>query len=173
MQRKRLGQLLKSHLSIKYLGIISIFFTSLGQMNCGSDIPFDQEVFLNRPVGLQVKALAGRRFEIQYTVQNQEKTFDGYNLYVARQTIGEGELDTTIQPILINGALPSFQHGPEEFNPNIMVTQIVTGLNFNSTLQFYCESHPPITYYFRIAAHSRKGLRSIGASNEVSAVCTP
>ncbi|MCB1199180.1 MAG: hypothetical protein KDK41_00940 [Leptospiraceae bacterium] len=149
----------------------SIFFLGF-LLNCGNDIPFDQENFLNRPVGLQVTALAGRQFQVSYSVQNQEKTFDGYNLYVARQTIGDGELDASVPALIFNGATPTFQHGPEDFAPNTVLTRVISGINFTSTLQFLCESSPPITYYFRIAAHSRKGIRS-DPSNEVTAVCQP
>lgn len=134
-------------------------------LRCGTSIPFDQELFLKRPTGLQVTAVAGQKMLVQYTVQNQEETFDGYNLLISRISIGDSEA-FSMEPLTINGSTPTFLHSRSEFNVNTV--RSVTVERFTNVLPFEIGT----TYYFRLQAHSRKGVRS-EASNEVTATGIP
>jgi hypothetical protein len=132
---------------------------------CGTSIPFDQELTLKRPTGLNVVALSGRRMQVEYYVQNQEDTFDGYNLLIARVSIGDSEVFTQ-EPLIINGSVPTFLHSSSEFNVSAVRTVIIDRLT--NVLPFEVGT----TYFFRIQAHSRKGVRSEG-SNEVQVTALP
>lgn len=134
-------------------------------LRCGTSIPYDQELFLKRPTGLQVTAVAGQKMLVQYTVQNQEETFDGYNLLVSRVSIGDSEA-FSMEPLTINGSTPTFLHSKSEFDVNAV--RSVTIERFTNVLPFEVGT----TYYFRLQAHSRKGVRS-EASNEVTATGIP
>lgn len=132
---------------------------------CGTSIPFDQELTLKRPTGLNVVALSGRRMQVEYSVQNQEDTFDGYNLLISRVSIGDSEVFTQ-EPLIINGSVPTFLHSSSEFNVSALRTVIIDRLT--NVLPFEVGT----TYFFRIQAHSRKGVRSEG-SNEVQVTALP
>lgn len=132
---------------------------------CGTNIPFDQELILKRPTGLAVTALPQRKMQVQYAVQNQEETFDGYNLLIARVSIGDSEA-FSMEPLTINGSIPTFLHTRADFDPNNPRTVILE--RFTNVMPF----EPGTTYFFRLQAHSRKGVRS-EASNEVSATALP
>ncbi|AFM13295.1 hypothetical protein [Turneriella parva] len=132
---------------------------------CGTSIPFDQELTLKRPTGLNVVALSGRRMQVEYYVQNQEDTFDGYNLLISRVSIGDSEVFTQ-EPLIINGSVPTFLHSSSEFNVSALRTVIIDRLT--NVLPFEVGT----TYFFRIQAHSRKGVRSEG-SNEVQVTALP
>ncbi len=138
---------------------------SLLLLRCGTSIPFDQELYLKRPTGLQVTALPGQKMLVQYTVQNQEETFDGYNLLISRISIGDSEA-FTMEPLTINGSVPTFLHSRNEFDVNTVRSVILE--RFTNVLPFEVGT----TYYFRLQAHSRKGVRS-EASNEVTATGIP
>lgn len=134
-------------------------------LHCGTSIPFDQELTLKRPTGIVVTALAGQKMQLQYTVQNQETTFDGYNVLIARTEIGDSEI-YSLEPLTINGSVPTLLHSNADFNINLV--RSVTLNRLTNVLPFEIGT----TYYFRIQAHSRKGVRSEG-SNLVSAVGLP
>ncbi|HRP68121.1 MAG TPA: hypothetical protein PLY93_01140 [Turneriella sp.] len=138
-----------------YLSVLLFF------LSCGTDIPFDQELYLKRPTGLSVTAIADKKMSVTYYVQNQEATFDGYNLLIDRLTIGDGNAQT-MEPLTIDGGVPTFQHSPSDYNINTPRTAIIS--RFTNVLPFEVGT----TYFFRLQAHSRKGVRS-EASNEVSA----
>lgn len=140
-------------------------FLALTLSACGTSIPFDQELILRRPTGLQVTAQAGQKMLVQYAVQNQEETFDGYNLLIARVSIGDSEA-FTMEPLTINGSVPTFLHSHKEFDPNTLRSVVLE--RFTNVLPFEIGT----TYFFRLQAHSRKGVRS-EASNEVSATAIP
>lgn len=142
-----------------------IYPTLLFALNCGMNIPYDEELSLKRPTGLQVTAVAGQKMRIEYSVQNQEKTFDGYNLLISRISISDGEA-YSMEPLTINGSTPTFLHTNAEFDIN--QTQSVTISRFTNVMPFEIGT----TYFFRLQAHSRKGVRS-EASNEVSATTLP
>lgn len=129
---------------------------------CGTSIPFDQELTLKRPTGIVVTALPGQKMQLQYTVQNQEQTFDGYNVLISRTEIGDSEV-FTMEPLTINGSVPTLLHSNADYNINFV--RSVTLNRFTNVLPFEVGT----TYFFRIQAHSRKGVRSEG-SNLVSAV---
>ena len=133
--------------------------------SCGTNIPFQQEPQLARPTGLEVTAIAGQKMQVQYAVQNQEATFDGYNLYISRTSLGDGE-SSTVDPLTINGSYPTFLHNNTQYNPNVKV--VVTLTRFTNTLPFEVGT----TYFFRLVAHSRKGVMS-QPSNEVQATGLP
>jgi len=128
---------------------------------CGNNIPFQYEPQLVRPTGLIVTALSGQQMEVQYAVQNQELTFDGYNLVISRMSIGDGEAQQ-MTPLTINGSVPTFLQNSTQYDPNIMVTQVIS--RFTNTFPFEVGT----TYYFRLLAHSRKGVLSL-PSNQVLA----
>lgn len=134
-------------------------------LRCGTSIPFDQELTLKRPTGLNVVALSGKRMEVQYYVQNQEQTFDGYNLLIGRVSIGDSEV-YSLEPLTVNGSVPTFLHSSAEFSVSTLRTVILDRLT--NVLPFEAGT----TYFFRIQAHSRKGVRSEG-SNEVIATTLP
>lgn len=134
---------------------------------CGTSIPLDVENQLIRPVGLTVTALSGQKMLVQYTVQNQERTFDGYNLAIARTTIGDGEA-ASLPPLTITGSYPTFIHSNADYNPNVVISQTLS--RFTNTLPFEVGT----TYFFRLIAHSRKDpAKNSLPSNEVSATGMP
>ena len=133
-------------------------------ISCGNTIPFLDESKLIRPVGLELEVLPGLKFRLKYFVQNQERIFNGYNVYVARNSIGDGEIYGVIKPISLNGALPTLQHYADDFD---VTKQRVVDIDvYNDSVNRF---EVGITYFFRIAAASRKNLLSI-PSNEVSGV---
>ncbi len=142
-----------------------LYIPVLFLFQCGTDIPFDNELYLKRPTGLQVTAVAGQKMNVQYTVQNQEETFDGYNLLIARVPIGDGEAQS-MEPLTLNGSLPTFLHSKSQYDVNTV--RAVTISRFTNVLPFEIGT----SYYFRMQAHSRKGIRS-EASNEVIATGLP
>lgn len=148
---------------LKFFPPLLILLAALS--GCGTDIPFDQELYLKRPTGLQVTALAGQKMQVQYTVQNQEVTFDGYNLIISRVSIGDGEMQS-LEPLTINGSVPTFLHSKSDYDVNTV--RSVTLSRFTNVLPFEVGT----TYFFRMQAHSRKGVRSEG-SNEVQATGLP
>ena len=130
--------------------------------SCGSSIPFEERVRLARPVGIEIQPRSQLNFLLRYYIQNQEKTFDGYNLYISRTSISEGEIYSGLSPFSRDGGLPTFRHAPDELDlddPQEVV------------LEFYADAitkfEKDIQYYFRMTAHSREGLIS-KPSNEVS-----
>lgn len=147
------------------LRVLWLNFTVVILSACGTSIPFDQELILRRPTGLQVTAQPGQKMLVQYAVQNQEETFDGYNLLIARVSIGDSEA-FTMEPLTINGSFPTFLHSRAEFAPNTVRSVVLE--RFTSVLPFEVGT----TYFFRLQAHSRKGVRS-EASNEVAATTLP
>lgn len=140
-----------------------IFSIFLVVTRCGTSIPLDIENQLVRPVGLTVTAQAGQKMLVQYTVQNQERTFDGYNLVIARTTIGDGEA-ASITPLTLTGSYPTFIYSNADYNPNLVISQTLS--RFTNTLPFEVGT----TYFFRLIAHSRKDpAKNSLPSNEVSA----
>lgn len=143
----------------------AIIIATLVFLRCGTSIPYDLEISLKRPTGLQVNAVAGQKMEIRYTIQNQEQTFDGYNLLISRISIGDSEA-YSMEPLTINGSIPTFLHSNTEYDVNTV--RSVTIPRFTNVLPFEVGT----TYFFRLQAHSRKGVRS-EASNEVTATAIP
>ena len=146
-----------------------VLFISLAMLaqRCGTSIPLDVENQLVRPVGVTVTALAGQKMLVQYTVQNQERTFDGYNLAIARTTIGDGEA-ASLPPLTITGSYPTFIHSNSDYNPNLVISQTLS--RFTNTMPFEVGT----TYFFRLIAHSRKDpAKNSLPSNEVSATGMP
>ena len=144
---------------------ISIFLF----LSCTTNPPVFEEPFLKKPVGLEVLPLSGRKFLVRYYVQNQEVSFDGYNLYISRESISDGEpieRGGNLPPLNLDGSLPTFKHTKEDFSPSIRREREIT---------YYKEFIPfqeGVTYYFRMAAHSIYGEISL-LSNEVSATALP
>lgn len=134
-------------------------------LQCGTSIPFDEERYLKRPTGISVTALPGRIMQLSYTVQNQEQTFDGYNILISRTEIGDSEV-FSMEPLILNGSVPTILHSKDDYNINLVRTATLPRLT--NTLPFEVGT----TYFFRIQAHSRKGVRSEG-SNQVRAVGIP
>ena len=137
---------------------------------CGNNIPFGREIYLVRPVNLQVEALPNLRFKISYSVQNQELSFDGYNLYISRSPISEGQVYSSLSPLSRDGGLPTFRHRPEDFNPN-QLQEVIIERYVDTVTKF----EAGIRYYFRMTAHSRETSGSIESrpSNEVERAAIP
>lgn len=146
---------------MKYFTLAILLFIS----HCGTNIPFEQELTLKRPTGIAVTALAGQKMQLQYTVQNQETTFDGYNVLISRTEIGDSEV-FSMEPLTINGTVPTLLHSNADYNINLV--RSVTLNRLTNVLPFEVGT----TYFFRIQAHSRKGVRSEG-SNLATAVGLP
>lgn len=142
------------------------FLPLLWLYSCGNNIPFLEERILKRPVGISVTANPGLTFTLRYFVQNQEPTFDGYDLFIKREPIGDGETFGSLPPANLFGNLPTFLHGPEEFNPNVPVERLVPTIDGARLFE------AGVRYYFRLSAHSRRGFRS-DPSEEVSAIALP
>ena len=144
--------------------IIYVLASVLPPYSCGNSIPFEEEIRLARPVGIEIQPQAGLNFLLLYYIQNQEKTFDGYNLYISRTTISEGEIYSVLSPFSRDGGLPTFRHGPGELNLNDPQEAL---------LEFYADGitrfEKDIQYYFRMTAHSRENLIS-KPSNEVNSI---
>lgn len=142
--------------------IVMTLLTVIFSFSCGNSIPFEEETTLKRPVGLSADAVSGRQVQISYFIQNQEKTFDGYNLHISRATISDSEAISG-RPLIIDGTAPTFKHKISEFDASNPVT--VTLSTFDGIQKF----ETGVTYFFRMTAHSRNGSIS-EPSNEVSVV---
>jgi len=140
-----------------------ILFLFLILLQCGNNIPYSKETLLKRPVGVSIVAKSGLAFDLSYHVQNEEDTFDGYNVYISRDSISDSEIETLVPALNLSGSLPTFQHSKDEVDFVNSVTQNIA-LYSDSITNF----ENGVTYFFRIAAHSRYGYLS-KASNEVSA----
>ena len=142
-------------------------------LSCGSSIPFQAETDLKRPVGLSVTAISGLKFQLSYFVQNQESSFIGYNLYIARNTIGDQEAraDSTIPALNLDGTLPTFKHSSTDIDLNIPKTAEVS-LYHDAVTNF----EVGVTYFFRITACARNlslsSQQESLPSNEVSVTAT-
>jgi hypothetical protein len=134
------------------------FVSQLMLLSCGNNIPFQEVAELKRPVGLQVSPNNGLSFTLSLYVQNQEEIFDGYNLLISRSSIPDG----STSPVIIDGTLPTFKYGPEDFN---VITAKTISIN---TFDGFRSFESGVTYFFRVCAHSRTG-RVSELSNEVSA----
>ncbi|MDW8307471.1 MAG: hypothetical protein RML34_10445 [Leptospiraceae bacterium] len=155
---KRLWKRLKRVFSTSFPFVISL--------SCANNIPFLEERILKRPVGISITANQGLTFTLRYYVQNQEPTFDGYDLFIKREPIGDGEVFGALGPANLYGNLPTFLHGPEEFDPNRPIERLI------STIDGARLFEAGVRYYFRICAHSRRGFRS-DPSEEVSSIALP
>ena len=154
--------------------LILLFFSGL-TLSCASNIGYQVNETLDRPVGLQVYARPGGLFVISYYVQNDEDTFDGYNLYISRESTGD---TNKIPPYTINGSIPTFLHTSANYDPNTAVNVSISefmdvrvDLNGNKTTN-YVPFETGTRYYFKIKAHSRFNFLS-QPSNEASAVTLP
>ncbi len=143
----------------KIFFIHSIIILSFFCFHCGNNIPFLNEVTLKRPTGLVVTSLDGLKFEVSYTIQNAESTFDGYHLYISRSTISEGEI-YSLTPLSLNGSSPTFHHSKDELSSIPQKREIS---HFTDGVSRFEEG---VNYFFRLVAHSRFNILS-RPSNEV------
>ena len=155
-----------------FLAIVLALWTT---PQCLTNITYKKNETLERPVGLQVYALSGGKFQINYYVQNSEDTFDGYNLYISRESTGDYD---ELEPYLLTGSTPTFLHDPGEVDLITPQTQQVTqfmdiykDITNNVTISFV-PFETGTRYYFKVRAHSRFNVVSL-PSNEVSAVALP
>ena len=153
-----------SFLNLKQLHIYFIYVFVLLVFSCGNTIPFLNESKLVRPVGIEVEAIAGLKFNLKYYIQNQERIFDGYNIYISRKSIGDAEVYGIIPALNLNGTLPTLQHSPNDFDINKERTITIDVYN-DAVTKF----EKGVTYYFRITAHSRRDTLSL-PSNEIAVV---
>ena len=150
--------------------ILSLLPLLLLTFYCGNSLPFQDEIVLARPTGITITAVSPLKFDLSYFVQNQEDTFTGYNIYIARSTIGESETvstNTVIPPLILDGSVPTFKHSKAEVNVNTPVTKTLSVYN-DAVTAF----ENGVTYFFRITAYSRTKIES-RPSNEVSATAIP
>ncbi|MDH5717863.1 MAG: hypothetical protein OEZ22_09515 [Spirochaetia bacterium] len=132
-------------------------------ISCGNNIPYTEETILKRPVGLKLEAKTGLSFDIIYFVQNEEETFDGYNLYISRKPISDSER-SSLPPLNLKGSLPTFHHTAQDVN---LTTPVVENIHlYSDNITKFEEG---VTYYFRMAAHSKYGYLS-ELSNEISEI---
>jgi len=142
------------------------------------NLSYNEDEFLERPVGLVVTALAGQRFQVEYHVQNSENTFDGYNLYISRFSSGDGGGSSNLEAYNYDGSVPTFIHSNVDYdlvNPvsfilseYMGVTQAIDGSSFI----YYVPFEKGVTYYFKIKAHSQFDTLS-EFSNEVAVTTLP
>ncbi len=148
----------------------SFLFLTLSLISCGNHIPFNDEVYLARPADILVNALPKSKFRISYFIQNQEPSFDGYNLYISRNTISDGEVYSSLTPLSRDGGLPTFRHNPQNFNPNEP-----TSVTLNHYVDTVTRFEPTIRYYFRMTAHARETSGGVESqpSNQATNVALP
>ncbi|RME91629.1 MAG: hypothetical protein D6767_04840 [Candidatus Hydrogenedentota bacterium] len=138
---------------------MKVFLTVLAFVvfqSCSNYIGFAENQTLSRPVGMSLTALSGQKFQITYTVQNQEAVFDGYNVYAELTDFSEGEINSTVFPLLVDGSEPTLKHSPEDFNLSKKITVEFQYLS-DTVTKFEVGS----TYTFKMAAHGRNGERSL------------
>ena len=131
------------------------------------------------PVGIKIKANAGKTFTLYYYVINKEVSFDGYNVYITRQPTGGAVLKSNYPAYTDTGGTPSLVHDNTQTDVNqqrnALINYFVT-FNDNgpdiprNTLIFPFEAG--VRYYFKITAHTYFDVEST-PSNEVSAVALP
>jgi len=147
------------------LGLLTLLLMQVSQ--CGSSFPLNEDSFLKRPNGLEVTAISGKSFIISFYIQNEEVSFDGYNLYISKSSISDGEINSAVLALSLNGSLPTFSYSVANFDLDNAKSH---------TISFY--NDPPvnfetgISYFFRLAARSYTGLLS-QASNETTAIGLP
>ena len=148
--------------ALKKIILLQSLMLSFLSYSCGSSTLFIEEVRLARPVGIEIQRQSGTTFLLRYYIQNKEETFDGYNLYISRTPISEGEIYSTLSAFSRDGGLPTFRHNGEQcdlVNPEEVI------------LEYYADAitrfERNIRYYFRMTAHSTEGLIS-QPSNEVN-----
>ncbi len=124
--------------------------------SCGTNIPYEQED-LTPPSVFSVTALANGKMQIDYAVTNDESHFDGYNLYIAKETISDAAM-ASMEPLVITGSLPTFIHTPEEYNPSIQLSEVI------ETQDGFLPFSAGTQYFFRLAAHGINGRTSQGSS---------
>ena len=152
---------------LNFTNHLAIFLSLIFCMHCGVGVPYNSNAILKRPIHISIKGISGKKIELTYQIQNQEEDFDGYNIYLSRTGITEAEAEINIPPLKIDGSIPSVKHNPKEYNPaNSQVLQI---LYYNDNIT---QLEVNVTYFVRIAAHSRTGIRS-ELSNESSTVILP
>ncbi len=139
-------------------------------MTCGSNIPFGNEVYLLRPIDIRVEAIPQQRFKFSYFIQNEERSFNGYNLYISRTSISDGEIYSSLTPLSRDGGLPTFRHHPKEFNLD-QLQSVILDRYIDTISKFEVKTQ----YYFKMTAHSRTTANGIESqpSNEVTAIAIP
>jgi len=149
--------------------LVLLFFL----IHCSQGINYNKNQKLATPAGFNVYPLPGSSFKVSYFVQNSEDIFDGYNLYITRESTGEVVTTAPLQPYTINGALPTFIHSAADFNPTSPV-EITLTLYMDTRLDLsgnistnYIPFEPGVYYFFKIKAHSIYDTYST-FSNEVS-----
>lgn len=159
----------------KRYGLLFTAAISLALFKCQSNITYQPGEILQRPVGIQVYALSNGKFRLSYYVQNSESIFDGYNLYISRESTGDND---TISPYLLNGSIPTLPHSPQDVDYITPISvdieifmDVRTDLNGNLVTSFV-PFETGTRYFFKLRAHSRFNTVSF-PSNEASAVTLP
>ena len=162
-------------LFLRFVPLYIALLTGISSLQCQTEITYKMNEELQRPVGLQVYALNGGVFRVQYYVQNEEDTFDGYNLYISRISSGD---QNTLEPYQLTGSTPTLLHSAADVDYLNPVTvdiyrymDVIRDINGKSITSF-TPFETGTRYYFKIRAHSRFNDISL-PSNEVSAITKP
>jgi|GEM_PF-2127563 len=138
---------------------------------------FDGEI-PNQPVGIKVRANSGLTFTLYYYVQNQETSFDGYNVYITRESTGNTQPANLYPPYSLRGSSPTLVHNQSDIDvdqPRIFfIPSFVTfhPNSYGAQNTLYLPFQAGVRYFFKITAHTIFDKESL-PSNEVSAVAIP
>jgi len=146
--------------------------------SCATSLVLNENEYLTRPSNISVSGQAGGKFQLTYYVENTENTFDGYNLYISKESTGDAGGNQVIEAYQYTGSVPTFIHSPDEVDSVTPVTvsldkymQITYSLDGNKVIT-YVPFEEGATYFFKMKAHSQFDILS-EFSTEVSDVTLP
>lgn len=137
---------------------------------CANQIIYEKTETLDTPSTPSVTAQAGKKFSISYTVENDEDTFIGYNLYVSTSSISDSDVSSLL-PVSDNGNIPTVSHQKDEEGQSeqyVVSAYREENGGFVIPMSFTAGKK----YYFRLCAYSRLGKLST-PSTETSATALP
>jgi len=161
--------------TLKKITYYSIGLVVLLNVNCATSLILNESEYLVRPTGISVTAQAGGTFQFSYYIQNTEGTFDGYNLYITKESTGDSGGNQSIDPYQRTGSVPTLIHSPDEVD---LVTAITVNIDKYMEISYsldgskvitYVPFEAGVTYFFKLKAHSQFDVIS-EYSEEISGV---
>jgi hypothetical protein len=162
---------------------INSVILALIMVGCNSSPDYDPNEIPLTPYGIKVKANSGNTFTLSYYIQNEENTFDGYNLYITREPSVSVEktanLKAIAQPYTTTGSSPTIPHSSSEIDLNTpgtiaIETFMISQKNLDGSIsKTFLPFESGTRYYFKLTAHTFYEQESVYFSNEVSAVAIP
>jgi len=161
---------MKTAIQVTVLYLVFLF-------SCSTNTDYFEQEKPATPTQFTITALSGGRFQITYLVENNEQTFDGYNIYIAKQSTGDVSPVTSNIPYTLDGGYPTVRHNASEFSTvpkNLIIETYLEKASSiqGSTITIYPPFVPGDLYYFKMTAHTRYNIES-NPSVQKSAVALP